>query len=55
MRAAGILAAMMTAGAAWAQVPRPSPDFNFALADGRKVSLSQYRGKVVALAFLSST
>lgn len=38
-----------------AQVPRPSPDFTISLPDGKKVPLRQYRGKVVALAFVSTT
>jgi peroxiredoxin len=37
------------------QVPRPAPDFTISLPDGRKVPLSQYRGKAVALAFVSTT
>ena len=54
----GLLGGMVAAaGTARAQgpVPRPSPEFTFTLVDGRKVALSQYRGKVVVLAFLSST
>jgi len=52
-----LLGAGALAGVARGQgpVPRPSPEFTFALADGKKVSLGQYRGKVVALTFLSST
>ncbi|MGH9674159.1 MAG: hypothetical protein ACRD44_13340 [Bryobacteraceae bacterium] len=52
-----LLGAAALAGVARAQgpVPRPSPEFTFALAGGRKASLSQYRGKIVALAFLAST
>ena len=38
-----------------AQVPRHSPEFAINMADGRQVLLSQYRGKVVALAFILTT
>ncbi len=53
----GAIGALGLGGAALAQgpIPRPSPEYTFPLADGKKVSLSQYRGKVVALTFLSST
>jgi hypothetical protein len=37
------------------QVPRPSPDFQIQFPDGKAQTLSQYRGKVVALEFLFTT
>jgi len=38
-----------------ATVPRPAPDFAVDLTDGSKVHLSQYRGKVVVMAFILTT
>ena len=38
-----------------ADVPRPSPDFAVNLNDGRQIHLSQYKGKVVVLAFILTT
>ncbi|MBZ5594057.1 MAG: TlpA family protein disulfide reductase [Acidobacteriia bacterium] len=35
-----------------ADIPRPSPDFVINLNDGSQLHLSQYRGKVVVLAFI---
>jgi hypothetical protein len=46
---------LLTASLALAQVPRPSPDYSFKLADGRDVKVNDYRGKVVVLAFMSTT
>jgi peroxiredoxin len=50
---------VILASVAWAaaaaradQVPRPSPDFAIKMLDGKPISVSQYRGKVVALAFI---
>ncbi len=53
----GAIGALGLGGAALAQgpIPRPSPEFTITLGDGKKMSLSQHRGKVVAVAFLSST
>ena len=52
----------VTAGLGWplaallaAQVPRPAPEFVIKLTSGQQLLLSQYRGKVVALEFLSTT
>jgi peroxiredoxin len=40
----------------WAgPVPRPAPDFAMTTEDGSRVSLKQYRGKVVLLAFVLTT
>lgn len=38
-----------------APVPRKSPEFAISMPGGGQRLLSQYRGKVVALAFLSTT
>ena len=35
-----------------AEMPRPSPDFAIKTLDGKTISVSQYRGKVVTLAFI---
>jgi thiol-disulfide isomerase/thioredoxin len=53
LSAALCLATLMTASAA--DLPRKCPDFALHLADGKNVSLSQFHGKVVALAFISTT
>ena len=47
----GILLAPLFA----AQVPRPAPEFPIRLVDGQVLHLSQYKGKVVALAFVQTT
>jgi hypothetical protein len=46
---------LLLAAAALAQVPRPSPDYSFRLLSGQEVKVNDYRGKVVAIAFLSTT
>jgi cytochrome oxidase Cu insertion factor (SCO1/SenC/PrrC family) len=43
-----------TADATWAAGTRPAPDFTLANQDGRPVSLSSLRGRVVLLTFLDS-
>jgi cytochrome oxidase Cu insertion factor (SCO1/SenC/PrrC family) len=41
---------------AWAaEIPRPSPDFSINLADGTKLPLNKFRGKVVVMTFISTT
>ena len=50
---AGIVFAAM--GAAQFAVPRPSPDFTINLPDGKQLPLKQLRGKIVAVAFISTT
>ncbi|HUQ91774.1 MAG TPA: hypothetical protein VM120_08835 [Bryobacteraceae bacterium] len=45
-----LIAAMGAFPLAAATVPRPSPDFEIMLLNGRKVKLSQYKGKVLAFA-----
>jgi thiol-disulfide isomerase/thioredoxin len=53
LSAAFSLAALLTVSAA--DLPRKAPDLTIHLADGRNVALSQFKGKVVALAFISTT
>ncbi|HZT28963.1 MAG TPA: TlpA disulfide reductase family protein [Bryobacteraceae bacterium] len=38
-----------------ATIPRPAPEFVITLPNGKQTLLSQYRGKIVALAFISTT
>jgi peroxiredoxin len=38
-----------------AEVPRPSPDFAVTMLDGKPIALSQYKGKVLVLAFILTT
>lgn len=38
--------------AAGAEIPRPAPDFVVNFPDGRQIHLSEYKGKVVVLAFI---
>jgi hypothetical protein len=45
----------MAAPLAGATLPRPAPDFTINLTNGRQIRLSQYRGKVVVLAFILTT
>ena len=54
-RTAIFLALLMTLPLAAAIVPRTSPDFTANLPGNGYVSLSQYKGKVIALAFISPT
>jgi peroxiredoxin len=46
---------MLVAPLIAAQIPRPAPEFPIRLVDGHRLSLSQYRGKVVVLAFVQTT
>src|SRR5947207_2063281 len=47
---------LATSLAVWAaDLPRKCPEFSLHLADGKDLALSQLRGKVVALAFISTT
>jgi peroxiredoxin len=51
-----VMAWMSLAAAAMAaEVPRKAPEFAMQLVNGEQILLSQYRGKVVALEFLSTT
>lgn len=53
--ALGLLLAVMAGGCSRrAQTGRPAPDFHLTLANGQKVSLASYRGKVVVLNFWAS-
>ncbi len=38
-----------------AQVPRPAGNFSVDMPNGQKLSLSQFRGKIVGLVFISTT
>ncbi len=42
----------LAGAAAGAEIPRPSPDFAVNLNDGRQIHLSEYKGKVVVMAFI---
>src|SRR5215831_1384119 len=53
LSAALCLAALMTASAA--DLPRKCPDLVLHTTDGKSLPLSQFHGKVVALAFISTT
>ncbi|MFB3827421.1 MAG: hypothetical protein ACE15B_11660 [Bryobacteraceae bacterium] len=46
--------ALLAVGAA-AQVPRPAGDVAINLPGGKQITLQQYRGKIVALVFISTT
>jgi ABC-type nitrate/sulfonate/bicarbonate transport system substrate-binding protein len=46
--------AAASAGAA-ATLPRQAPDFVFVLPDGAKRKLSEFKGKVVAVSFISTS
>jgi peroxiredoxin len=50
--AAALLGAMLMPGA---QVPRPAPPLSFIAANGQKIDLESYKGKVVVLEILSTT
>jgi hypothetical protein len=49
------MAVTMTFAAVAAEVPRPSPNLAISLPNGQQIHLEQFRGKVVALAFVSTT
>src|SRR5438045_9517048 len=53
LSAAFCLATLITASAS--DLPRKSPDLALHMADGKSISLSQFKGKVVAVAFISTT
>lgn len=48
-------AAGAAAVARGATIPRQAPDFSISLPTGGSVSLKQYRGRPVAVAFISTT
>ncbi len=45
----------LAAPLAGATLPRPAPEFTISLTNGHQLRLSQYRGKVVVLAFILTT
>lgn len=53
--AGAVLAAMMAAAGAAQQVPRKAPDWAISTVNGEPITLSQYKGKVVLLAFILTT
>src|SRR5690242_18348454 len=53
LSAAFCLATLVTASAA--DLPRKAPDLALHLADGKNLPLSQFKGKIVVLAFISTT
>ncbi len=56
MRALTITSLLLTASCLWAaEVPRPSPEFNIQLTNGKQVKVSDYRGKVLCLVFILTT
>lgn len=50
-----LVAACCALVSAAAELPRKPADIDITLTDGQKVSLEQYRGKVVCLAFILTT
>ncbi|HEX5227008.1 MAG TPA: TlpA disulfide reductase family protein [Bryobacteraceae bacterium] len=56
MRAFTLAALILTTGSLWsATIPRPSPDFAVKMPDGKVMHVSDYRGKVLCLAFILTT
>src|ERR1017187_3432382 len=53
--AAASAMANAAAVASAAEVPRPSPDFAINMTGGQQIHVSQYKGKVCALAFILTT
>jgi len=51
LAAVGLAAAMACA----ADLPRPAPDFTLTFPNAKPIQLSQYRGKVIVLAFILTT
>lgn len=54
MRGIASIALFAVLGCA-ASVPRKAPDTEITLPDGRKLSIEQYRGRVLCLAFILTT
>ena len=50
-----IAAVALAMSAFAAEVPRPSPDLAITFPGGKQAHLSEYRGKVVVLTFISTT
>ncbi|HUP04364.1 MAG TPA: TlpA disulfide reductase family protein [Bryobacteraceae bacterium] len=55
LAACAALLIALAASLAAANIPRKAPSFTIALTDGKQVSLAQFQGKVVALAFILTT
>jgi peroxiredoxin len=55
MLTAALALMCIAAPLAGATLPRPAPDFTISLTNGKQIQLSQYRGKVVVLAFILTT
>jgi len=53
--AAAMAVLCLAAPMAAVNLPRPAPDFTINLTNGKQIQLSQYRGKVVVLAFILTT
>ena len=50
-----VLAAMAAAAGSAQQVPRKAPEWTISTVEGKPITLSQYRGKAVVLAFILTT
>ncbi len=52
-----VLVGLLTSATAFAggPIPRPAPDLSWTGSDGKKLSLAQFKGKVVALEIMSTT
>jgi peroxiredoxin len=56
MRVLTLATLALTVGSLWAaDVPRQSPDFAVKLTNGKQLKVSDYRGKVLCLAFILTT
>jgi peroxiredoxin len=55
MRTLQIVAGLLLASTAVAEVPRPAPPFSINLLDGTKLPVSKFRGKIVGLVFISTS
>jgi peroxiredoxin len=56
MRVFTIATLILAAGSLWAaDIPRQSPDFPIQMAAGKQIKVSDYRGKVLCLAFILTT
>src|ERR1700685_1678764 len=56
MRALTIASLVLAAASLWsAEIPRAAPDLPIPLPSGKQVKISDYRGKVLCLAFILTT
>jgi thiol-disulfide isomerase/thioredoxin len=56
MRALTVASLILVASSLWAaEIPRPAPDLAIPLPGGKQVKVSDYRGKVLCLAFILTT